>query len=144
MSQFLPKVDITDFGEDHWGLLHYTATRVEQSKGILELHTLRCNPARHQKINKADLPWSVIMGTRLRGFFRDGMQPDLAFQLGDHDDYDCLIDLEENGLLIATNSFDAVVLMPFGIRIANMLKEHKKKGEHFASFSPTAQTTKAF
>ena len=141
MNQILP-VTIADFGKDHWGLLAYVETRVVDHKGKLEVASMRCNPDRHPaQVGRRPVGyyWSVGHGTRLKGFFKEKGQPDLSRQLPQHDDFDCLVDLEENGLLVATGMFDAAVLTPLGRRVANDLREHKAAGKNYADFEvPTA------
>ena len=145
MNQILPIVAIADFGKDHWGLLAYLETVVVDKKGQVDYVCLRCNPVRHPHQfgrRPKSYHWSVAHGTRLKGFFRPGAQPDLDRQLAQHDDFDCMIDLEENGLIIATGLFDSVVLTPLGREVANKLREHKAAGSEFATFEAPAALLK--
>ena len=142
MNQLLPTVAMADYGKDHWSLLAYLETVVTDHKGQVDFVRLRCNPARHPHQvghRSASYHWSVAHGTRLKGFFRTQGQPDLERQLTQHDDFDCMVDLEEGGLIIATGLFDSVVLTPLGREVANKLREHKAAGNEFATFeAPTA------
>lgn len=81
-------VPISDFGHDHWSTFGYVETRIVDHGGVVAKHHLRCINVRHPHRAHEGGDASEIP-TRLRG---DRL-------LSDHDDWDCLDDLETAGLL---------------------------------------------
>jgi hypothetical protein len=142
-----PAVAIERWGKDHWSALAYVeALCVEGNEGVgtLNLRRLRCNAATHptQAVNRT--AWRPSYGTRLGGYFdfADRADPVLAqnagVQLPQHDDWDCLEDLQDAGLievLTWTNGF--VRISQQGQALASALRAHKADGGMFANFTPT-------
>ena len=80
--------------------------------------------------------WQTKWGTRLKGYFRgkDG-HIDESRQLPHHDDWDCLEDMEEAGLIEIVSVINAIVTMtPKGIKLAAFVRAHKARGGNFAGF----------
>lgn len=136
-------IPITDFGKDHFSLLGYIETlcvdSIEEGVGTIDRERMRCNEKRHPQFvgrRCADVVrWKPEYGTRLSGYFLDGDKRDPKRQIGDHDDWDALEDLEEAGLVTWISSVNGfVTLTEFGIRVANALRAHKAKGGQFATF----------
>jgi hypothetical protein len=74
--------------------------------------------------------WSPRHGTRLLGF--SGAEPEL--QVADHDDWDCLDDLDAAGLVQVINLANGWVrLTPAGVAMAAKIRAHKAGGGSFAS-----------
>ena len=139
-----PRVTMRDFGKDHWSLLGYVFTSCQNgNQGVGQLQPERmscCRLRESQRIyprgNYAMDPngWEKSWGTRLKGFFvTDGV--DLNRQLPYHDDFECLLDLEEAGLvnwISVPNMF--VRLTPFGLKVGGALMIFKAGGGNFAEF----------
>lgn len=138
-------VQIKDFGKDHWSLLGYVETLCVDSSnggvGKIDRERMRCNPAAHPHLvgfrtERDGMGWKAVYGTRLAGFFVEGEKQNTKRRLGDHDDWHCLQDLEDAGLvdwISAVNGF--VTLTELGIRVSNALRAHKAKGGAFGTFS---------
>lgn len=141
------RVQETEFGKDHWSLLAYVETRcVDGVQGLaqLERNRMRCNPKSHPLL-AARAPWKAEYGSRLRGFFAfpDRADAQKAAAAGllllDHDDWDCLDDLQAAGLLeIQSLANPCVQLTARGIAVSASLRAHKMAGGVFANFEPSA------
>lgn len=133
----MTKIQPKDFGKDHWGLFAYIETRCVDYKGVLDVDHLRIkNPA---IVNRAPYPspeGKQDWGTRLSGYFRDNEENDNTRQLPDHDDLDCIEDLETAGYIenIGTGLNPASKMTKLGIKVASLLRQHKADGNHFATF----------
>jgi hypothetical protein len=134
-------INIIDFGKDHWSLFAYVETRCVDYKGILDKKHLRIK----NEIDKSgsdyyfsQAEWKPEYGTRLFGYFKEDGTKDKYRQLENHDDLDCLEDLEDAGLIenIGTGLHPAVKLRKLGIAVASQLREHKTNGGMFATFIP--------
>lgn len=136
-------VAVAEFGKDHWSLLAYVETRcvdAAQGMGRLERSRMRCNPQSHPLLS-AGAPWRAHYGSRLRGFFdfEQRSDPEKAAAAGllllDHDDWDCLDDLQAAGLLqVQSLANPCVSLTPAGVRVSAALRAHKLTGGQFATF----------
>ncbi len=117
-------VPMADWGKDHWSVLAYVETcAVEQQ--TLDRRRLRINPKRHPLL--AHISWDNRDYPTMLG---------RGATLGNHDDWDCIEDLEEAGLvniLSAVNT--AVTMTELGTEIAHALRRHKLAGHNFAEFS---------
>jgi hypothetical protein len=120
-----PRVPIDDFGADHWSTFGYIETRIVDHGGVPLKHHLRCVIRRH--------PFFAHEGgdasrypTRLRG----------DRKLANHDDWDCLDDLEAAGLLEnrGTGANPVFCLTPRGEEIAGKLRAHKGRGGNWSEF----------
>ena len=135
MKNIQPK----DFGKDHWSLLAYIETRCVDYKGILDLAHLRVkNPA----INSPSYPmsrpnWKPEYGTRLSGYFKDDGTKDITRQLKNHDDLDCIEDLENARYIenMGTGLNPASKMTKLGNEVAALLRQHKTDGKHYATFT---------
>lgn len=116
------------FGADHWSTFGYAECRVVDNQGELDREHMRCDPIRHPGLRGrcAHRLQDVRFPTRLA----DGIL------LEDHDDYDCLDDLEKAGLLSigGTGLRPIVSLTELGHEVAGKLRAHKAKGGRFATF----------
>lgn len=136
-----PAVPITAFGKDHWSLLGYIGTCCEnRDGGIGELNKerIRCNPESHPMHavrRMGERTWKPSYGTRLAGFWKEGGETDPALQLPDHDDWDCLDDLEAAGIIEVLSEANAFVrITEAGLQVYGALCEHKAAGGNFSEF----------
>lgn len=133
-------INIERWGKDHWSTLAYVETccvdnKVEDTKiGRLNQRRMRCNPHTHPLL--AHLPgWSPDHGTRLKGFQSPKETPELL--LPDHDDWDCIDDMEAEGLAVIHSLVNFYVeLTDEGLNVAAQLRIHKAQGGNFADFEP--------
>ena len=118
-------VPIEDFGKDHWSTFGYIEIRVVDHDGRVVNEHLRCINKRH--------PFFAHRGgdatnypTELRG----------GRKLSGHDDWDCLEDLENAGLLynVGTGVNPVFRLTDRGREIAGQLRGHKGQGGQWAEF----------
>ena len=136
------KPSMKDFGKDHWSLLAYVETLCVESSnkgiGFIIKSRVRANEKTHP-LNAVNFrhagPWNPEWGTRLSGYFLDNNEVDVKRRLDDHDDWDCLDDLEDAGLVdVISEATGAVKLTDKGITVSNRLREWKIKGGMFATF----------
>lgn len=136
-------VPIEQFGKDHWSLLAYCGCRVVDNNGTINNEHLRCYPPRHPHYvgpRRAAfgrvMPWQDSYGTRLAGFFEASEKKKPEFQLTDHDDWDCLQDLEIAGLvkIHGTGLHPLVKLTDYGYKVEARLRKHKAEGGQFNGF----------
>jgi hypothetical protein len=142
------------FGKDHWSLLGYIESicvdACNTGIGEIDKRRLHCNPTSHpvhdanMMLYRGPMAWQPAWGTRLKGYFDFAERSDPAkaeaagVQVGEHDDWDCLDDLEEAKLievLSLTNGF--VQLTDLGMQVAAKVRQHKARGGQFATFSLT-------
>ncbi len=129
------RIDSAFWGKEHWALLGYVETRCVDNKirpktswAELDRNHMRCDVDRHpQHANSANrsVP-SKKYPTRLAE----------GIELKDHDDYDCLDDLESHGLIIigGTGMFPTVKMTKLGLEVSSELRAHKASGKNFAEF----------
>ena len=119
------------WGSDHWKLLAYVENRVVDYKGKLDHLNMRCNADRHpllfhRIINEYNLWKEDTYGTRLR----DGSV------VGFHDDWDCLDDLEYEGLIEIISLVNGLVKMKMkGYKIVSSLREYISSGNMYKDFT---------
>ena len=131
----LDPVPIDRFGHDHWKLLAYVDSYAAREGG-LDRRRLRCNPQRHPRLASIHTPrnWNPHHGTRLKPD-EEGEQ-----QLPEHDDWDCLHDLEAAGLveiLSLTNGYAR--LTPEGRRAYGQMVHFQLRGGALHHFTPKAK-----
>jgi hypothetical protein len=140
----LEHVPISRWGKDHWSTFAYAETCVVDKKsagdtpyvGELDRDRLRCNVDRHAELMGqrvamcADHSWNPAHGTRLKGFARNRRN-----QIASHDDWDCLEDMENEGLLEIISYVNAFIkFTDKGVALAAHIRQHKIKGGNFATF----------
>lgn len=144
----IPTAPVERFGKDHWSLLAYVESCCvdgTNGQGQLRRDPMRCNPQNHRMVagpySHGDL-WEQRYSTRLAGFFEspDRNDPEKAIaaglQLRDHDDWDCLDDLEAAGFIEVRSLVNGYVSMTDkGREVAARLRAHKAGGGMFAHFS---------
>lgn len=136
-------ISIDRFSKDHWSLLAYVEHEcINGQKGIGKLNRskLRGNHNKHPLLAVNDL-WKDSYSTRLSGFFEYPFNNDLekscatGFQILGHDDWDCLDDFFDNGLIDIISSVNCFVkLTDKGIDCCSHLNDHKAKGGYFSNF----------
>ncbi len=149
MNKETTSINSSQFGKDHWSLFGYVEDRCVNGRegfGTLDRDRLRCNINRHPMLaspSHRDSPWKLSYSTRLYGFFQfsDKDKPESAilggFQIRDHDDWDCLDDLDAAGFIEVISTVNGYVkLTKIGMRVAASLRAHKANGGSFANFSP--------
>lgn len=135
------RVKIKDWGKDHWSLLAYIEYRCINYKGILNKDHLRIKNPVVANSGSYPLPkpeWQDSYGTKLRGYFEDHTKI-----LPDHDDLDCIEDMEAEGLVenIGTGFNPACLLTKKGRKFASALSKHKQEGSTFAEFGEAIEKT---
>lgn len=127
-------VPMKSWAKDHWSTFAYLETIAVESggKGMPDLRRMRCDIDRHPGLAVAS-PMGGRAGmkkypTRLK----DGKQR------RDHDDWDCVDDMEAAGLIEihGTGIHPIVKLTREGEKMAAKLRAHKGSGGHFATFDP--------
>lgn len=120
-------MNIKTFGKDHWSLLGFIYTQVVEKKNLLDLRRLRINAPKRGYSNTVSSNWEPSYGTKIT----DGSIPD-----PNHDDIDCLNDLENSGLVINkfTDLNPIVELTKFGFTISEKLNRHLAEGGTFSNF----------
>lgn len=140
-------VPIELWGKDHWSTLAYLETRCVDHGGIIHLPQMRCDNARHPMLAHVRNLGPSKCPTRLA----DGVD------LENHDDWDCVFDMIEVGLLKMTGiPRNILVIIPpgkrgpispslqspkpvvkltdYGLEVSGKLRAHKAKGGNFAGF----------
>ncbi|MGR5558371.1 hypothetical protein ACQKQC_19035 [Vibrio fortis] len=124
----MKKVLISEFAKDHWALLAYVEDLcVNSSDGIgsIEKRRMRCNPERHPN-ESANYAWKDEYGSRITG----------GQVVPGHDDWDCLNELEANGLVEVISMANlAIKMTQHGNEVTAMVRSHKAAGGNYASFS---------
>lgn len=140
-------IPIHKWGKDHWSLLGYLGIRWSEYNGTINKEHMRCNPNKHfgESIGGniyGQNNWKPEYGTRLLGFFEEeSPERKRRLQLNDHDDYDCLDDLEKAGFVknIGTGLNPMVKLTNIGIKIESQLRKHKANGGTFNNFASVVE-----
>lgn len=137
------KVTVKDFGKDHWSLLAYIETRVidfnvAPNVGELDREHLSCNEKKHPMLigyRTSGLGWNPKYGTKLKGYWNKDTTVNPNRQLGDHDDWDSLQELEDAGMIEVQSQVNGFVkLTELGYKVCAKLREHKGRGGMFANF----------
>jgi hypothetical protein len=137
-------VPIKKWGKDHYSLLALIETLCVDLKGVVSdkhRRSFRTNIKRHPAYGYFPLganghKWNPEYGSRLKGFFE---KQDPKLRLNQHDDWDCVEDFENAGVLENKGSGmnPLFVLTPLGRALAAELRAHKQGGGNFAGFTPT-------
>lgn len=137
-------VPVSKFSKDHLSLLLYVENLQFESKNkvaAINLSRMRCNPKNHPLHHVNPFPWKDSWGTKLNGFFNFEHKSDIycaeknGFFLTQHDDWDCLEDLEKSCLveiISFVNGF--VTLTTKGIGLSSALRVHKNNGGNLSDF----------
>ncbi len=118
--------DLDKWGKDHWSLLAYVETCCVDCTR-LEHNRMRCNENRHPLLKGAaacNMKWENIWSTRLK----EGI-------IQEHDDWDCLNDLEEAGFIEIISMVNGIVeITKKGAEVAHQIRKHKTAGGVFKTF----------
>jgi len=119
-------IEVKDWGKDHWSTFAYIETRIVDFSGVPNKEHLRCNLKLHPQYGHRGGCASKYP-TRLR----EGVAVD-------HDDWSCLDDAVEAGLLetVGTGLFPVYKLTDAGLKLAAELRTHKASGGAFSNFRP--------
>lgn len=122
------------WGKDHWSTLAYAGSCVTEREGFMSGPSLRCKDTRVGIQREYGQSWNPQHGTRLNGFFQN--QNDKTLMLPDHDDIDCLEDMEsEEMVLLGTTVSMFVQLTDKGREFEEALRRFKQDGGNFCDFS---------
>lgn len=138
-------VPVEKFGRDHWSLLAYLETICVDALdqwGQIDRNKLRVNIKTHPLLvghiqARAILalekpPYGYKYGTRLKGHTEEN--PNV---IKEHDDWDCLENLDKAGFVeFLTLTSGGVRMTDTGIVIAAQLRAHKARGGNYAMFEP--------
>lgn len=118
-------ISIEKFGRDHWSTFAYIETRIVDYMGVLDKRHMRCDIDRH--------PFFAHEGSKGEKHPTRLLGGELAES---HDDWDCIDDLVEAGLLEwnGTGVNPIFQLTEKGQSIAATLRTYKVKGGQFAAF----------
>lgn len=121
----MTKIPLSKFGKDHWSTLLYIESRVVDNKGTIDKRHMRCNSERHPAFGHIG-GWKDEYSTRLS----DGEL------VSGHDDWDCLYDMEEVGLVETrgTGVNPIVALTDGGWSVASRLRQHQGTGKGLSDF----------
>lgn len=129
-------IQVKDFGKDHWSLLAYVEYRAVNHGGVLNIQHLR---TKNKAISTTPLGqnfWKPEYGTRLFGYWKEDGTTDESKKLLDHDDHDCLDDLEAEGFIkdVGTMINPFALLTDKGAEVCGRMAKHKSDGHHYATF----------
>lgn len=141
-------ISVEKFGKDHWSLLAYVESCCVDGRdgiGRLDRSRMRCNEVKRPLLTAVfrgpSFGWSQSHGTRLSGFFKfedchDSQKSiDAGLLLAEHDDWDCLDDLEGAGFVEILSLVNGHVKMTvLGQNVAGALRSFKAQGGKFADF----------
>ena len=124
-------IPIEQFGKDHWSTFAYMETVSVDYKCKPDRRRMRCDPNRHPGVVNMGPGGGVIDGSGYPTRLKDGVE------VKDHDDWDCVDDLERFGLLkqYGTGMNPIVTLTGLGRRVAHQLRCHKADGGNFGDFN---------
>jgi len=142
---------IEKWGKDHWSLLgffEYWCTNGDKGDALLgikgKFKYMRCNADKQFDsgvFNSFRPKWESSYSTRLKGYFEDKDNSEL--QVNGHDDFDCMDEIEEAGLIICgTLVTGSLKFTKIGIKFANELLAHKLQGNNYADFTPSDKLLK--
>lgn len=124
---------LEQFAKDHWSLLAFVETRCVDFKGQLDYDRLRCNRDTHSaQFLLRKYPTSTVAGTWKHEWgtrLKDGTV------VPEHDDWDCLDDLEAAGLVETLSYIKSNVrLTERGLHVAQQLRVFKAQGGQYKDF----------
>ena len=121
-------IPISEWGKDHWSTFAYIETRIVDYRGEPDREQMRCDPKIH--------PHYANTANRS---FPDSRYPTLLKTRGvwSHDDWSCLEDAVEAGLLIekGTGLNPIYALTDYGKVVISKLREWKAAGNNFKDFT---------
>ena len=132
-------IPMSEWGHDHWSTIAYLETICVDNHGMIENPKMRCNPYIHSMFGEIEpSPRQIQYPTRLKN--REVSNHALRASYA-HDDWSCLEDMIQEGLLDAEihekyTGYNEVriKLTPMGIRIAHQLRAHRLNGGKYYNF----------
>lgn len=141
-------IAIERWGKDHWSTLLYVETRIVDHGGSLSADRMRCIRDRHPDAYLAKRHTTAFFpdeadATRYPTRLRDGEK------VFDHDDYDCLADMIDEGVIVelaavllhrhsdpedASDPRSVWRLTPRGEQIVGALRAHRGHGGNLRDF----------
>ena len=105
------EIPVEEWGKDHWALLGYAAHCAVNCEGVLDFGKMRRD------------------GKKYPTYLKEGVAEG-------HTDYDCLDDLEREGILenVGTGLNPVARLTPKGLEAWQQLSAHKQDGKRFKDF----------
>ncbi len=127
---------INQFGKDHWDLFAHVEYRIMNHQGRLDLVHLRVKNPVLQQNRIGENMWKPEYGTRLFGYWNKDGSVNPKLKILDHDDFDCLEDLEEAKLIesFGTGLHPAYKFTKKGVKIMGLITLHKQEGKNYADF----------
>ncbi len=152
-----PRIPLDRWGKDHYSTLAYLETRAVDYAGVIRNANMRTSIKRHPLFVARGGLGSPTDGGEYPTTYKDG-------EMNEHDDWDCLNDMVEAGLLavkpanpelwevpvgsrgpmkhhgsVPTKELKITVkLTELGQKVAGELRAYKqKKGNRYAEFSPS-------
>lgn len=137
-----PTVPVSEWGKDHWSTLAYIETVCVDSNdgngiGTIAFDRMRVDRDRHP----------MLIGPRQAISFSGVKENEKKYptrlrderELHDHDDWDCLDDMERAGLVeILSQANGRVRMTDAGLAMAAKLRAHKARGGNYTNFNPPA------
>ena len=123
-------VEVARFGKDHWSALAYVECCAVDNKGMLDNRRMRCDADRHPGLINPMLD-SVQVHNKYPTFLAGGEE------LPDHDDWDCLDDLEAAGFIEqrGTGIHPVIVMTDLGREVVTAIRKHKATQDgNFSNF----------
>lgn len=134
-------VPIERWGKDHWSTLGYLECRVVDHRGYLDVERMRCHPRTHHRLAHEGSAISFMA----HGKFPSTTLAD-GTELDGHDDWSCVEDMIDAGLVTMTEEDRAYVgrsprfaLTAPGTKLAAALRAHKSQGGSFKTFVPAPE-----
>lgn len=138
MSTTTAPIEPTRWSKDHWSCLLFLETVIVDHRGVFSDRlrmSMRTNPETHPAYGYwlHDHPrWQAEWGTRV--FYSDVATT--MVRSDQHDDWDCLEDMEAAGLLVNRGSGMNPVLRltDRGVRLHGMVRTHRADGKKLVEF----------
>lgn len=126
-TESMVSVDMSAFGKDHWSTFAYVETLCVDGDGSPDKRRMRCVDARHPFYGHGHD--ATAYPTRLKG----------DKTIVGHDDWDCVIDLIQVGLLedVGSEINPRFAMTLRGHVVAGLLRRWKANGGTFHAFAPT-------
>jgi hypothetical protein len=146
MTSIHTGISMQSWGKDHWSVLLFVETRVVDYDGELDADRMRCIRAKHPQAYSAKSRATAF------GSDADASKYPTRLKRGEapgHDDYDCLADLIDEGLIVeladvllnrpttreaAADPRALWRLTPRGEAVSAALRAHRGRGGRFAQF----------
>jgi len=126
-----------DFGKDHWSLLAYVEYRAVNHDGQLNIQHMRTKNPVIATTTLGQNFWVEEDSTKLFGFWNEDGTTNPDRKLKNHDDHDCLDDLEKAGLIkdVGTMINPFALLTKKGSEVCGEMALWKSEGKHYSTFS---------